>query len=156
MPGQSLDEVSRLAAGGIVGFKISAFESSPTRFPRIDTALTLDLLEALAATDLPLGLHNEDQEIVRARVARAHAAGHNGIAVHSPSRPPAAELASTAQFLELAAALALMRTLCTSACRGAFTSSITMSAMGIGRRVNSASTIFGSIRSATGTSLARA
>lgn len=103
MPGQSLDEVSRLAEGGVVGFKISAFESSPTRFPRIDAAMTLDLLEALAATDLPLGLHNEDQEIVRARVARARAAGHNGIAAHSPSRPPAAELAATAQFLELAA-----------------------------------------------------
>lgn len=103
MPGQSLDEVQRLADGGVIGFKISAFESSPTRFPRIDAAMTLDLLEALAATDLPLGLHNEDQEIVRARVARARADGRNGIAAHSPSRPPAAELASTAHFLELAA-----------------------------------------------------
>ena len=44
---------------------------------------------------------------------------------------------------------ALMRTSCTSACREAFTSSTTMSAMDIGRQVNSASTIFGSIRSAT-------
>ena len=103
MPGQTLGEVSSLAEGGVVAFKISAFESSPTRFPRIDAALTLDLLEALASTDLPLGLHNEDQEIVRARVARARAEGRNGIAAHSPSRPPAAEMASTAHFLELAA-----------------------------------------------------
>ncbi|SCY94190.1 dihydroorotase [Microvirga guangxiensis] len=103
MPGQPLDEVSQLVECGVIGFKISAFESSPTRFPRIDAAMTLDLLEALAATDLPLGLHNEDQEIVRSRVARARAAGSNGIAAHSPSRPPAAELASTAHFLELAA-----------------------------------------------------
>lgn len=103
MPGQTLDEVSQLAECGVIGFKISAFESSPTRFPRIDAAMTLNLLEALAATHLPLGLHNEDQEIVRARVARARAAGSNGIAAHSPSRPPAAELASTAHFLELAA-----------------------------------------------------
>lgn len=105
MPGQPLDDVTRLADGGVVAFKISAFESSPTRFPRIDAALTLDLLEALASTDLPLGLHNEDQEIVRARVARTKAEGRNGIAVHSESRPPAAELASTAHFLELAAAV---------------------------------------------------
>ena len=103
MPGQPLDEVSRLVEGGVIGFKISAFESSPTRFPRIDAAMTLDLLEALAGTDLPLGLHNEDQEIVLTRVARARAAGKNGIAAHSPSRPPAAELASTAHVLELAA-----------------------------------------------------
>ena len=104
MPGQSLDDVEALTQGGVVAFKISAFESSPTRFPRIDAALTLDLLEALAATDLPVGLHNEDQEIVRSRVERMRAAGRNGIAVHSQSRPPAAELASTAHFLELAAA----------------------------------------------------
>ena len=103
MPGQPLDEVAKLAARGVVAFKISAFESSPTRFPRIDAAMTLDLLEALARTDLPLGLHNEDQEIVRARVTRARAEGKNGIAAHSPSRPPAAELASTAHFLELGA-----------------------------------------------------
>ncbi|MBB4062850.1 dihydroorotase [Gellertiella hungarica] len=103
MPGQPLDAVKLLADGGVVAFKISAFESSPTRFPRIDAGLTLDLLEALSATDLPLGLHNEDQEIVRSRIARARAAGENGIDAHSPSRPPAAELASTAHFLELAA-----------------------------------------------------
>lgn len=103
MPGQPLDHVAALEKGGVVAFKISAFESSPTRFPRIDAGMTLDLMEALAATDLPLGLHNEDQEIVRARIARARAAGENGIAAHSPSRPPAAELASTVHFLELAA-----------------------------------------------------
>ncbi len=103
IPGQSLDEVQSLADGGIVAFKISAFESSPTRFPRIDAALALDLLEALSATDLPLGLHNEDQEIVRSRVSRARAEGPNGITAHSPSRPEVAELASTVHFLELAA-----------------------------------------------------
>lgn len=103
MPSQSLDQVRSLADGGVVAFKISAFESSPTRFPRIDAALALDLLEELSATDLPLGLHNEDQEIVRSRVARARAEGKNGIAAHSPSRPPVAELASTVHFLELAA-----------------------------------------------------
>ncbi|MDQ0323768.1 allantoinase [Pararhizobium capsulatum DSM 1112] len=105
MPGQPLDDIKALANSGVVAFKISAFESSPTRFPRINAALTLDLLDALSDTDLPLGLHNEDQEIVRSRVERARAAGLDGIAVHSQSRPPAAELASTAHFLELAAAV---------------------------------------------------
>lgn len=104
MPGQSHDEVKALIDGGVVAFKISAFESSPTRFPRIAADQMLDLLERLAAEDVPLGIHNEDQEIVRARIAAARAAGLDGIAVHSSSRPPAAELASTAQFLELGAA----------------------------------------------------
>ncbi|RDL46852.1 L-hydantoinase [Ensifer sp. M14] len=103
MPSQPIDDIKALADSGVVAFKISAFESSPTRFPRIDAGLTLDLLDALATTDLPVGLHNEDQEIVRSRIGRARGGGQDGIAVHSQSRPPAAELASTAHFLELAA-----------------------------------------------------
>ncbi|MCW6512170.1 dihydroorotase [Lichenifustis flavocetrariae] len=104
MPGQGTDAVDRLIEGGIVAFKISSFESSPTRFPRIPSDLTLDLFETLAGTHIPLGLHNEDQEIVRSRVARLKEAGQNGIAAHSGSRPPAAEAAATAHFLELGAA----------------------------------------------------
>ena len=98
------DHVAALIEGGVVAFKISSFESSPTRFPRIGADLTLDLLEALAPTDIPLGLHNEDQEIVRARMARARAAGIDGIEAHSLSRPLAAELAATAEFHALAQA----------------------------------------------------
>ena len=90
--------VAELIGLGAVAFKISWFESSPTRFPRIPADLTLDLLEALAPTDLPLGLHNEDQEIVRARMIRAREAGIEGIEAHSTSHPEAAELAATAAF----------------------------------------------------------
>ncbi|WP_245198136.1 dihydroorotase [Jiella mangrovi] len=98
------EEIDALIAGGVVAFKISSFESSPTRFPRIDAALMLDIMEKLAPTNLPIGLHNEDQEIVLARMARARAAGENGITAHSAARPVAAELAATAQFLALAQA----------------------------------------------------
>jgi allantoinase len=100
---QDTAAVPELIAGGVAAFKISAFESSPTRFPRIPADKALDLLEALAETDIPLGIHNEDQEIVLARIARARSQGANGIAAHSSSRPLAAEQASTAQFLELGA-----------------------------------------------------
>lgn len=104
MPDQSTDEARALIDGGVVAFKISAFESSPTRFPRIPADRVLDLFEMLASTDIPLGIHNEDQEIVRSRIAKAKADGRDGIAAHSESRPPAAELASTAHFLEIGAA----------------------------------------------------
>lgn len=103
MPGQSTADIAALIEAGVAAFKISSFESSPTRFPRIPADMMLDLFEELAGTDLPLGLHNEDQEIVRARISRLKAAGENGIGAHSASRPPAAELAATAQFLELGA-----------------------------------------------------
>lgn len=103
MPGQSTDEVRPLIEGGVVAFKISGFESSPTRFPRIPANTMLDLFQALAATNIPLGIHNEDQEMVLARIARARASGHEGIEAHSDSRPLVAEQASTAQFLETGA-----------------------------------------------------
>jgi allantoinase len=104
MPGQPVDEIEDLIAGGVVAFKISTFESSPTRFPRISSNQTLEIFGALADTAIPLGVHNEDQEIVRANIAAAKAAGLDGIEAHSESRPPAAEMAATAQFLELGAA----------------------------------------------------
>lgn len=103
IPGQDMAEIQPLIAGGVVAFKISGFESSPTRFPRIAADQVLELFEALAPTDIPLGIHNEDQEIVLACIAKARAAGENGIGAHSSSRPLAAEQASTAHFLELGA-----------------------------------------------------
>lgn len=103
IPGQDMTSVRPLIDAGVVAFKVSGFESSPTRFPRIAADQLLDLFETLAPTNLPLGIHNEDQEIVRARIARAKSEGQNGIEAHSSSRPLAAEQASTAHFLELGA-----------------------------------------------------
>jgi allantoinase len=97
-------QMQALIDGGVCAFKISSFESSPTRFPRIGTNLMLDMMQTLAKTELPLGLHNEDQEIVKARMAAARAAGQDGIEAHAQARPMAAELAATAQFLALAQA----------------------------------------------------
>ncbi len=97
----NLTNVSALARHGVAAFKVSGFENHPVRFPRIAADQVLDLLECLAETDLPIGLHNEDQEIVLARIARMKALGRTTQEWHSPSRPIAAEMASTAHFLEL-------------------------------------------------------
>ncbi|MBS1095773.1 dihydroorotase [Gluconobacter wancherniae] len=103
MPDQGTDDVASLIDGGIVAFKISSFESSPTRFPRIASDQISDIMVALAGTNIPLGLHNEDQEMVRAGIAAAKAAGRDGIEAHSNSRPIAAEMTSSAAFYELGA-----------------------------------------------------
>ncbi|MDO6732622.1 dihydroorotase family protein [Marinovum sp. 2_MG-2023] len=96
--------MAALIAAGVCAFKISSFESSPSRFPRIGADLMLDMMEVLAPTDLPLGLHNEDQEIVLTRMAAARAEGRDGIEAHAEARPMAAELVATAQLLALAQA----------------------------------------------------
>ncbi len=96
-------DVAALVAGGVCAFKISSFEAHPHRFPRIDSAATRSLIEMLADSGLPLGLHNEDQEIVRALAARFRAEGRTGPSDHSPSRPEVAEISATATFLSLGA-----------------------------------------------------
>ncbi len=100
-PGQGTAALASLAAAGIVAIKLSSFESHPVRFPRVPANDVLDVLAAAAALRLPVGLHNEDQEIVEATVAGLRKAGHTAPEWHAPSRPVAAELAATAAFLAL-------------------------------------------------------
>jgi len=101
--GQDMSEIAALARAGICALKISWFENHPVRFPRIPADQTLDLLEAAAPLGLPVGLHNEDQEIVLARIERMKRQGRTTFEWHAPSRPEAAEMAATAAFLELGA-----------------------------------------------------
>jgi allantoinase len=103
-PGQGTALMAPLAKAGVCAFKISSFESHPVRFPRLPASDTLAILEASVETGLPVGLHNEDQEIVRAAIAELKAAGKTTPEWHEPSRPLSAEMTATAAFLELGAA----------------------------------------------------
>jgi allantoinase len=96
-------DVEALIAGGVCAFKISSFEAHPTRFPRIDSVATRSLIDMLEGTGLPLGLHNEDQEIVNALRREFEAEGRTAPEDHDPSRPEHAEIAATANFLALGA-----------------------------------------------------
>ncbi|WP_158810969.1 dihydroorotase family protein [Beijerinckia sp. L45] len=102
-PHQATDAMYDLAEAGVCAFKISVCESHPTRFPRIPAEQQLAMLQVAAELGLPLGIHNEDQEIVRFNTERMRATGESSLKVHSSCRPEAAELAATALFLELAA-----------------------------------------------------
>ncbi|MBO9123984.1 MULTISPECIES: dihydroorotase [unclassified Rhizobium] len=98
-----LSDIRGLIDEGVCAFKISSFEAHPDRFPRIDNSATLVLLKALEGTCLPLGLHNEDQEIVAHATKALKEEGKTGAEYHSQSRPPVAELAATSTFFEVAA-----------------------------------------------------
>lgn len=99
-----LGDIAALVEAGVCAFKISSFEAHPDRFPRIGNSAALTLLHALEGAGLPLGLHNEDQDIVRATTKSFIEAGKTAPEHHSDSRPPVAELTATANFLELGAA----------------------------------------------------
>jgi allantoinase len=100
-PDQGVETMAALAEAGVAAFKLSSFESHPVRFPRIPNDRIFEILRAAAPLGLPVGLHNEDQEIVRATVASLRARNLQTPEWHAPSRPVAAELASTASFLAL-------------------------------------------------------
>jgi allantoinase len=96
-----LNEVDRLIDAGACAFKISSFENHPTRFPRIRNGRVIALMNRIAKTDLPLGLHNEDEDIVRSSLAEFADKGLTDACFHSPSRPEIAELVATVSFLEM-------------------------------------------------------
>lgn len=95
--------IAGLVAEGGCAFKISSFEAYPHRCPRIGADAVMVLFGALGRS-LPVGLHNEDQDLIRATEARFKAEGRTRATDHSDARPAAAEMAATVGFLELAAA----------------------------------------------------
>lgn len=101
LPDADLSVVDRMAEAGIVAIKLSSFESHPVRFPRVPVNGLGSVLSAAKPHGLPVGLHNENQEIVRAALADHRARGATGPADHDPSRPLAAELLATREFYEL-------------------------------------------------------
>lgn len=96
-------DIQDLIEDGVCAFKISSFENHPVRFPRIDNGAALLLLDTVAPTGLPVGLHNEDQDVILRLTAEFAAAGKTSGEYHNLSRPESAELLATANFLELGA-----------------------------------------------------
>ena len=93
--------VAEMADAGIVALKLSSLETHPVRFPRIPADGLGEVLTAAKPHGLPVGLHNENQEIIRASLEAHRARGATGPADHEPSRPLAAEILATREFYEL-------------------------------------------------------
>ena len=74
------------------------------RFPRIAPPLLAEAFAEVARTGLTAGVHNEDDESVRAALAQVKAAGIADWRAHGLSRPPLAELLATLQIYETGAA----------------------------------------------------
>ena len=96
-----LDDIAELAAGGVSAFKLSTYEYDAVRFPRIDHPTMLAAFERIAATGLPVAIHNEDQELVERLTADARAAGHTDAIWHARTRPPLAESMADLEIFEM-------------------------------------------------------
>jgi allantoinase len=103
-PEEGPARVAEQAAAGVAAFKFSTFGTDPKRFPRIPPALLAECFAAIAPTGLAAGVHNEDDEYVRAALAKVKTSGVSDWRAHAASRPALAELLAMLQIYETGAA----------------------------------------------------
>ena len=97
-------DIPAMAAAGAVGFKFSTFGTDPIRFPRIPPPLLAACFREVAGCGLIAGVHNEDDETVRAAMRAVAASGVTDWRAHGLSRPALSEALATAQIYETGAA----------------------------------------------------
>jgi allantoinase len=102
-PEEGAARIPEMAEAGVAAFKFSTFGTDRKRFPRIPPMLLAECFAAIAPTGLTAGVHNEDDEFVRAAIARVKAAGITDWRAHGLSRPPLTELLATSQIYETGA-----------------------------------------------------
>src|SRR5690606_30911519 len=102
-PQEGAARIAEQAEAGVAAFKFSTFGTDPVRFPRIPPPLLAEAFAEVAKTGLTAGVHNEDDESVRAAMARVQAAGITDWRAHGLSRPPLTELLATLQIYETGA-----------------------------------------------------
>lgn len=94
--------IEPLSKLGACGFKLSAFETDPERFPRIDDDVLLEVLPLISKTGLTVGFHAENDVIIESLIARYRAEGKTYPKAHCETRPPVSETTSVIKLLELA------------------------------------------------------
>ena len=102
-PEDGATRIAEQAAAGVAAFKFSTFGTDPKRFPRIAPPLLAEAFAEVAKTGLTAGVHNEDDESVRAAMAAVREAGISDWRAHGLSRPPLTELLATLQIYETGA-----------------------------------------------------
>jgi len=103
-PAEGSARIPELVEAGAAGFKFSTFETHPTRFPRIPSPMLYECFAAIQPYGLIAGVHNENDESVRAFTKQVLASGRNDYLAHGLSRPPITEALATAEVYEIAAA----------------------------------------------------
>ncbi len=111
-PRGPLDHVAELQSAGACAFKLSTFDTDPKRFPRVPDDQLLAGFAAIAGVGGLAGVHSENDEIVRAGIARLRRAGRRDAPAHAESRPAVAETEAIARCLELARATGVRLHLC--------------------------------------------
>jgi allantoinase len=102
-PEEGPKRIDEMVEAGAAGFKFSTFGTHPKRFPRIPPQMLFDCFRAVGKRGLIAGIHNENDEMVRAYIADVEAQGITDYRAHGISRPPISEALATAEVYELGA-----------------------------------------------------
>ncbi len=84
-------------------FKFSTFNTDSKRFPRIPPQTLHACFTEIAKHGLIAGVHNENDEMVRAAMAEVEASGIRDYRAHAMSRPPVTETLAMAEVYEIGA-----------------------------------------------------
>jgi len=102
-PEDGAEHIAAMVEAGASAFKFSTFNTDPKRFPRIPPQTLFACFAEIARHGLAAGVHNENDEMVRAAIADVKAAGISDYRAHGLSRPPAAETLAMAEVYEIGA-----------------------------------------------------
>src|SRR5579864_8888359 len=91
---ESLDRLTELKRGGVVGVKAFLCDSGLAEYPPLDQAGLVDAMRRCAELRLLLALHAEDPAETRRQGDAARAAGKHGPRDWATSRPPSTEVAA--------------------------------------------------------------
>jgi allantoinase len=103
-PQEGASRIGELVDAGAAAFKFSTFGTHPQRFPRLPPQLLFACFEEIGPRGLIAGIHNENDEMVRAFIAKVEASNITDYRAQGLSRPPVTEALATAEVYELGAA----------------------------------------------------
>lgn len=102
-PEDGAKNIAGMVEAGVCGFKFSTFNTDSKRFPRIAPQVLFECFTEIARHGLAAGVHNENDEMVRAAIAVVEASGITDYRAHGLSRPPVTETLAMAEVYELGA-----------------------------------------------------
>ncbi|QIE57523.1 dihydroorotase family protein [Pikeienuella piscinae] len=100
-PDEGAARIGEMVDAGAAAFKFSTFGTHPQRFPRIPPHILHDCFAEIGRRGLMAGVHNENDEVVRAHIERVEATGETGYRAHAASRPPISETLAMAEVYEI-------------------------------------------------------
>ena len=103
IPQEGASRIGELVDAGAAAFKFSTFGTHPQRFPRIPPQTLFACFEEIGPRGLIAGIHNENDEMVRAFTAKVEASNITDYRAHGLSRPSITEALATAEVYELGA-----------------------------------------------------